>query len=153
MLYGHVETDADRVDHMIRLRDLQDETGGFTAFIPLAFHPDNSQMAHIPGPGGMLDIRNYAVSRLMLDNIDHIKAYWIMVGVPIAQISQRFGVDDIDGTVVQEKIYHMAGAETPQEIVAEDTRRIIEEVGRRPVERDTLYREVERLGDTWAVKA
>ena len=111
MLYGHVETDADRVDHMLRLRALQDETGGFTAFIPLAFHPANSQMAHIPGPGGMLDIRNYAVARLMLDNIDHIKAYWIMVGVPIAQISQRFGVDDIDGTVVQEKIYHMAGAQ------------------------------------------
>ena len=153
MLYGHVETDEDRVDHMLRLRELQDETGGFTTFIPLAFHPDNSQMADVPGPGGLLDIRNYAAARLLLDNIDHIKAYWIMVGVPIAQISQRFGVDDIDGTVVQEKIYHMAGAQTPQEIGVDEIRRIIEEVGRRPVERDTLYREVKRLGDTWAVKA
>jgi len=152
MLYGHVESDADRVDHMLRLRDLQDETGGFTAFIPLAFHPDNTQMAHIPGPGGTLDIKNYAVARLLLDNIDHIKAYWIMVGVPIAQVSQRFGVADLDGTVVQEKIYHMAGAKTPQELGVADIRRIIEEMGRRPVERDTLYREVERLGDTWAVK-
>jgi aminodeoxyfutalosine synthase len=152
MLYGHVESDADRVDHMLRLRDLQDETGGFTAFIPLAFHPDNTQMAHIPGPGGTLDIKNYAVARLLLDNIDHIKAYWIMVGVAIAQVSQRFGVADLDGTVVQEKIYHMAGAKTPQELGVADIRRIIEEMGRRPVERDTLYREVERLGDTWAVK-
>jgi aminodeoxyfutalosine synthase len=153
MLYGHVETDEDRVDHMLRLRELQDETGGFTTFIPLAFHPDNSQMADVPGPGGLLDIRNYAAARLLLDTIDHITAYWIMVGVPIAQISQRFGVDDIDGTVVQEKIYHMAGAQTPQEIGVDEIRRIIEEVGRRPVERDTLYREVKRLGDTWAVKA
>jgi aminodeoxyfutalosine synthase len=138
---------------MLRLRALQDETGGFTTFIPLAFHPDNSQMADVPGPGGMLDIRNYAAARLLLDNIDHIKAYWIMVGLPIAQISQRFGVDDIDGTVVQEKIYHMAGAQTPEELGVADIRRLIEEVGRRPVERDTLYREVERQGDTWAVKA
>ena len=153
MLYGHIETNEDRVDHMLRLRELQDETGGFTAFIPLAFHPDNSQMADVPGPGGLLDIRNYAAARLLLDNINHIKAYWIMVGLPIAQISQRFGVDDIDGTVVQEKIYHMAGARTPEEMGVEDIRRLIEEVGRRPVERDTLYREVERLGDTWAVKA
>jgi aminodeoxyfutalosine synthase len=153
MLYGHIETNEDRVDHMLRLRELQDETGGFTAFIPLAFHPDNSQMADVPGPGGLLDIRNYAAARLLLDNIDHIKAYWIMVGLPIAQISQRFGVDDIDGTVVQEKIYHMAGARTPEEMGVEDIRRLIEEVGRRPVERDTLYREVERLGDTWTVKA
>ncbi len=153
MLYGHIESNEDRVDHMLRLRELQDETGGFTAFIPLAFHPDNSQMADVPGPGGLLDIRNYAAARLLLDNIDHIKAYWIMVGLPIAQISQRFGVDDIDGTVVQEKIYHMAGARTPEEMGVEDIRRLIEEVGRRPVERDTLYREVERLGDTWAVKA
>jgi aminodeoxyfutalosine synthase len=153
MLYGHIETNEDRVDHMLRLRALQDETGGFTTFIPLAFHPDNSQMADVPGPGGMLDIRNYAAARLLLDNIDHIKAYWIMVGLPIAQISQRFGVDDIDGTVVQEKIYHMAGAQTPEELGVADIRRLIEEVGRRPVERDTLYREVERQGDTWAVKA
>jgi aminodeoxyfutalosine synthase len=153
MLYGHVETDEDRVDHILQLRDLQDETGGFTAFIPLAFHPDNSQMADVPGPGGLLDLKNYAVARLLFDNIDHIKAYWIMVTVPIAQISQRFGVADLDGTVVQEKIYHMAGAQTPQELSVDDIRRIIVEAGRRPVERDTLYREVERVGDTWVVKA
>ena len=140
MLYGHVESDEDRVDHMLRLRALQDETGGFTAFIPLAFHPANTQMADVHGPGGLLDLKNYAVARLLLDNIDHIKAYWIMVGVPITQISQRFGVDDIDGTVVQEKIYHMAGAQTPEEIGVDDIRRIIEEAGRKPVERDTLYK-------------
>lgn len=153
MLYGHIESDEDRVDHILQLRKLQDETSGFTTFIPLAFHPANTQMEDVPGPGGILDIRNYAVSRLLLDNISHIKAYWIMVGVPIAQISQRFGVDDLDGTVVQEKIYHMAGAQTPQEIGVDEIRQIIEEVGCRPVERDTLYREVERLGDIWAVKA
>ena len=153
MLYGHVETDADRVDHMLRLRALQDETGGFTAFIPLAFHPDNTQMDDIPAAGGLMDLRNYAVARLLLDNIAHVKAYWIMVGVAIAQISQSYGVDDIDGTVVQEKIYHMAGAQTPQRLGVEDIRRLIREAGREPVERDTLYREVVREGDRWAVLA
>ncbi len=151
MLYGHVETGADRVDHMLRLRALQDETGGFTAFIPLAFHPGNTQMADIPGPGGIIDLKNYAVGRLLLDNIPHIKAYWIMVGIPVAQLSLRFGVADLDGTVVQEKIYHMAGANTPQELTVADIERIIREMGREPVERDTLYREVVREGDAWAV--
>ena len=153
MLYGHVESNEDRVDHMLRLRDLQDETGGFTTFIPLAFHPENTQMDDIPPTGGMLDVRNYAVGRLLLDNIPHIKAYWIMVGQPVAQISQRFGVDDLDGTVVQEKIYHMAGAKTPHELTVNDIRRLIREAGREPVERDTLYREVTRQGDQWAVHA
>ena len=153
MLYGHVESNEDRVDHMLRLRDLQDETGGFTTFIPLAFHPENTQMDDIPSTGGMLDIRNYAVGRLLLDNIPHIKAYWIMVGQAIAQISQRFGVDDLDGTVVQEKIYHMAGAKTPHELTVNDIRRLIREAGREPIERDTLYREVTRQGDQWAVHA
>jgi len=153
MLYGHVESDADRVDHMLRLRALQDETGGFTAFIPLAFHPANTQMAEIPAAGGLLDLKNYAIGRLLLDNIPHVKAYWIMVGIPIAQISQHYGVDDIDGTVVQEKIYHMAGAQTPQRLGVDDIRRMIREAGREPVERDTLYREVVREGDQWAVHA
>ncbi|MBI2131460.1 MAG: aminofutalosine synthase MqnE [Candidatus Tectomicrobia bacterium] len=153
MLYGHVETGADRVDHMLRLRALQDETGGFTAFIPLAFHPANTQMAGIAAAGGMADLRNYAVARLLLDNIAHIKAYWVMVGVAIAQISQGYGVDDIDGTVVQEKIYHMAGAQTPQRLGVDDICRLIREAGREPVERDTLYREVVREGDRWAVLA
>ncbi len=153
MLYGHLESNEDRVDHMLRLRDLQDETSGFTTFIPLAFHPENTQMDDIPPTGGMLDIRNYAVGRLLLDNIPHIKAYWIMVGQSIAQISQRFGVDDLDGTVVQEKIYHMAGAKTPHALTVKDIRHLIREAGREPVERDTLYREVTRQGDLWAVHA
>lgn len=153
MLYGHVETGADRVDHMLRLRALQDETGGFTAFIPLAFHPDNTQMSDVPPPGGMLDLKTYAVARLLLDNIAHVKAYWIMVGLAIAQISQHYGVADIDGTVVQEKIYHMAGAQTPQRLSVEDIRRLIREAGREPIERDTLYREVVREGERWAVLA
>ncbi|MEK6711947.1 MAG: aminofutalosine synthase MqnE [Nitrospinota bacterium] len=153
MLYGHVETGADRVDHMLRLRDLQDETGGFTAFIPLAFHPANTQMADIPAAGGMMDLKTYAIARLLLDNIAHIKAYWIMVGLAIAQISQRYGVADLDGTVVQEKIYHMAGAQTPQRLGVDDIRRLIVEAGRVPVERDTLYREVVREGEQWAVLA
>ncbi|MEE9275955.1 MAG: aminofutalosine synthase MqnE, partial [bacterium] len=153
MLYGHIESDADRVDHMLRLRGLQDETGGFTAFIPLAFHPANTQMSDVQGPGGIQDLKTYAVARLLLDNFAHVKAYWIMVGVPIAQLSQRFGVADLDGTVVQEKIYHMAGAQTPEELGVEEIRGIIREGGREPVERDTLYREVVREGDKWAVLA
>lgn len=153
MLYGHVESNEDRVDHMLRLRALQDETGGFTTFTPLAFHPENTQMADVPPAGGILDLRNYAAARLLLDNIPHVKAYWIMVGQAIAQISQRYGVDDLDGTVVQEKIYHMAGAKTPHELTVSDIRGLIREAGREPVERDTLYREVVRRGEQWAVHA
>ena len=153
MLYGHVESNEDRVDHMLRLRALQDETGGFTTFIPLAFHPENTQMADVPPAGGILDLKNYAVARLLLDNVPHVKAYWIMVGQAVAQISQRYGVDDLDGTVVQEKIYHMAGAKTPHELTVSDIRGLIREAGREPVERDTLYREVVRQGDQWAVHA
>ena len=153
MLYGHIETDADRVDHMLQLRELQDETNGFTTFIPLSFHPDNTQMSDVRPSGGILDLKNYAVSRLLLDNIPHIKAYWIMVGLPIAQLSQQYGVNDLDGTVVQEKIYHMAGAQTPSELTVNYIRNIIREVGREPVERDTLYNEVIREGEKWAVHA
>ena len=114
MLYGHVENDEDRVDHMLRLRALQDETGGFQTFIPLAFHPDNTALAHIPKTTGMMDLKQIAIGRLLLDNFPHIKSYWQMVSPEMAQISLRFGADDIDGTVIEEKIYHDAGATTPQ---------------------------------------
>jgi aminodeoxyfutalosine synthase len=139
MLYGTVETLEERIDHMLRLRALQEETGGFQTFIPLAFHPDGNDLGKLPAPTGMDDLRTYAVSRLMLNNIEHIKAYWIMIGVKTAQIALTFGVDDIDGTVQEEKIYHMAGAETPQALSRVDLIRLIREAGRRAVERDTLY--------------
>ena len=116
MLYGHIDGPKHRIDHLVRLRELQDETGGFQTFIPLAFHPDNSQMAHIPKPSGVMDLKVMAISRLMLDNFPHIKAYWVMLGLKTAQVALSFGADDLDGTVVHEKIYHEAGAETPQEV-------------------------------------
>jgi aminodeoxyfutalosine synthase len=139
MLYGTIETLEERVDHMLRLRALQDETGGFQTFIPLAFHPDNNALMKLPAPTGAEDLRTYAVSRLMLDNIPHLKAYWIMLGVKTAQTALWFGANDLDGTVQEEKIYHMAGAETPQAMTSEEIVRIIREAGREPVERDTLY--------------
>lgn len=139
MLYGTIESLEDRVDHMLRLRALQDETGGFQTFIPLAFHPDGNRLGKLPGPTGVDDLRTYAVGRLMLHNIPHIKAYWIMIGLKTAQIAQSFGVDDLDGTVQEEKIYHMAGADTPQAMTRTDLVRLIREAGRRAVERDTLY--------------
>ena len=114
MLYGHIETIEERVDHMLRARALQDETGGLQAFIPLAFHPDNNQMRKLPAPSATDTLRVHAVSRLMLDNIPHIKAFWIATGVEMAQMALWFGVDDLDGTVQEEKIYHMAGARTPE---------------------------------------
>ena len=144
MLYGHVENDADRVDHLMKLRALQDETGGFQTFIPLAFHPDNTMLQHLPKTTGLLDIRQIAVSRLVLDNFPHIKAYWQMMSAKIAQIALRFGADDIDGTVIEEKIYHDAGATTPQGMNRRELMRLISEAGREPVERDTLYRPVTR---------
>jgi aminodeoxyfutalosine synthase len=139
MLYGHIESDEDRVDHLLRLRALQDETGGFQTFIPLAFHPDNNSLMRLPGPTGVEDLRLYAVSRLMLHNIPHIKAYWIMLGVKTAQTALWFGADDLDGTVQEERIYHMAGAETPQAMTPAEIVRLIANAGRVPVERDTLY--------------
>src|SRR5438270_559906 len=144
MLYGHVENDEDRVDHLMRLRALQYETGGFQTFIPLAFHPDNTPLEHLPKTTGMLDIKQIAVSRLVLDNFPHIKAYWQMMTAKIAQIALRFGADDIDGTVIEEKIYHDAGATTPQGMRRKDLIRLITEAGREPIERDTLYRPVTR---------
>jgi aminodeoxyfutalosine synthase len=139
MLYGHIETMAERVDHMIRARALQDETSGFQAFIPLAFHPDNNQMRKLPAPSASDTLRVHAVSRLMLDNIPHIKAFWIATGVDVAQISLWYGVDDLDGTVQEEKIYHMAGARTPEILTTTRIRQLIKNAGRLAVERDTLY--------------
>jgi aminodeoxyfutalosine synthase len=139
MLYGHIETSEERVDHMIRARTLQDETGGFQAFIPLAFHPDNNQMRKLPAPSATESLRVHAVARLMCDNIPHVKAFWIATGVDVAQISLWYGVDDLDGTVQEERIYHMAGARTPVALSTDDIRRLIRNAGRLPVERDTLY--------------
>jgi aminodeoxyfutalosine synthase len=139
MLYGHIETLEERVDHMLRARALQDETGGFQAFIPLAFHPDNNQMRKLPAPSATDTLRVHAVSRLMLDNIPHVKAFWIATGVEVAQLALWFGVDDLDGTVQEEKIYHMAGARTPEAMTTSAIRRLIRIAGREPVERDTLY--------------
>lgn len=139
MLYGHIETAEERVDHMLRARGLQDETGGFQAFIPLAFHPDNNQMRKLPAPSGSDTLRVHAVARLMLDNIPHVKAFWIATGVELAQTSLWFGVDDLDGTVQEEKIYHMAGSRTPEALSTRDIEQIIRAAGRVPVERDTLY--------------
>jgi aminodeoxyfutalosine synthase len=149
MLYGHIEETRHRVDHLIRLRELQDETGGFQTFIPLAFHPDNTRLDHIPKASGLMDLKTVAVGRLMLDNFPHIKAYWVMLGIKTAQIALSFGADDLDGTVVHEKIYHDAGSDTPQELTVTEIRRLIEEAGRVPVERDTLYHEVVREKDNW----
>jgi aminodeoxyfutalosine synthase len=143
MLYGHIETAEERVDHMMRARALQDETGGFQAFIPLAFHPDNNQMRKLPPPSAADSLRVHAVSRLMCDNIDHVKAFWIATGVEVAQTSLWFGVDDLDGTVQEERIYHMAGARTPESMSTREIERLIRIAGRAPVERDTLYNVVE----------
>jgi aminodeoxyfutalosine synthase len=151
MLYGHLETDEDRVDHLIRLRELQDDTGGFQTYIPLAFHPDNTPLQHIGKTTGFDDIKNIAVARLILDNIPHIKAYWIMMTPKIAQIAQRFGADDLDGTVVEEKIYHDAGATTSQSLRRTELLQLIQEAGREPLERDTLYRPVQRTESTFTV--
>ncbi len=147
MLYGHIETEEERVDHLLKLRALQDETRGFVCFIPLAFHPENTALSHLPKPTGFLDLKNIAASRLLLDNFPHIKAYWIMLTPRIAQVALRFGADDIDGTVVEEKIYHDAGATTAQGLRRSELLRLIREAGREPVERDTLYRAVTRTAD------
>jgi aminodeoxyfutalosine synthase len=144
MLYGHVETAEERVDHLVKLREAQDETHGFVAFIPLAFHPDNTPLAHIPKPTGYDDLRNIAISRLLLDNFDHIKAYWVMLTPAVAQIALRFGANDIDGTVVEEKIYHDAGAKTAEFTSRSDLERLIRAAGRIPIERDTLYHPIDR---------
>jgi aminodeoxyfutalosine synthase len=151
MLYGHIETEEDRVDHLLHLRELQDETHGLVAYIPLAFHPDNTPLHHIGKTTGFADIREIAVARLLLDNVPHIKAYWVMMTPKIAQIAQRFGADDIDGTLVEERIYHDAGATTSQNLRRGELMRLIREAGREPVERDTLYHPVERSESAFTV--
>jgi aminodeoxyfutalosine synthase len=153
MLYGTIETPAERIDHLVQLRTLQAETGGFQAFIPLAYHPENNKLGRIPAPTGMDDLRMIAVSRLMLHNIPHIKAYWVMLGVKIAQIAQRFGANDMDGTVIEEKIYHMAGSRSPDSLTEKDLIRLIKAAGRNPVERTTVYTLVDTAQDGDAISA
>lgn len=144
MLYGHIEKPFHRIDHLIRLRELQDETNGFQTFIPLAFHPENTGLSHIEKPSSLVDLRTMAISRLMLDNVPHIKAYWIMLGISTAQTALGYGADDLDGTVRHELIYHDAGATTPEFLSVERLEHLIRETGREPIERDTLYRRVIR---------
>lgn len=147
MLYGHIEKAYHRIDHLLRLRELQDETGGFQTFIPLAFHPANTGLSQIKKASSLMDLRTMAISRLMLDNIPHIKAYWISLGVGTAQVALSYGADDIDGTVRHELIYHDAGSTVPEVLSVERIRHLIDETGREPIERDTLYRRVIRDGD------
>ncbi len=139
MLHGHVETAEERVDHLDRLRTLQDVTGGFQTYIPLSFHPENNEWSHLPGPTALDELREIAVGRLMLDNVPHVKAYWILMELGVAQACLSFGADDVDGTVVEERIYHDAGATTPQKTQREELIQAIRDAGRIPVERNTLY--------------
>lgn len=145
LLYGHIETMEERVIHFERLRELQDETGRFQTFIPLAFHPDNTEMSHLPPTTGFDDLKNIAVARLMLDNFPHIKGYWTMISPRLAQVSLSYGSDDMDGTILEEKITHEAGAVTPQELTLNYFVHLIKEAGRIPVERDTIYNEIQRF--------
>jgi aminodeoxyfutalosine synthase len=145
MLYGHIETFEHRVDHLLQLRALQDETSGFQCFIPLAFHNENNGLERLPEPTAFDDLKTLAVSRLMLDNIAHVKAYWVSMGLDVAQLALRFGADDLDGTIVHETIYHSAGSDVPMGMTRADLIRLIREAGRIPVERDTLYGIVEEL--------
>ena len=147
MLYGHIENLEERVDHLIRLRELQDETGGFNCFIPLAFHPEHTVYAHLPMTTGMDDLKTIAVSRLMLDNFPHIKAYWVTLTPSLAQIALRFGADDLDGTIVEERIIHGAGTPTSQGMTRTQIEKLIRDAGRVPVERDTLYNPVQRVSE------
>jgi len=139
MLYGHIETLEERVNHLLKLRTLQDDTGGFTAFIPLAFHPENTRLSHLKPTGGIDDLKTVAVARLLLDNIPHIKAYWVMITPSLAQVALSFGADDLDGTIVEEKITHMAGARTPTGMSMEEISHLIRSAGYHPVERDAFY--------------
>ena len=154
MLYGHIENIEHRVDHLVQLRRLQDVTGGFQAFVPLAFHPEHTPMARLHRVSSLEDLRVVAVSRLMLDNFDHIKAYWVSLGVGVAQTALAYGADDMDGTVRQERIHHEAGAKTPEGLSIAELRTLITEAGRVPVERDSLYRRVLRDEQTnaWRVE-
>jgi aminodeoxyfutalosine synthase len=147
MLYGHIETLEERVDHLIRLRQLQDETGGFNCFIPLAFHQENTVYAHLPTTTGMDDLKTIAVARLMLDNFPHIKAYWVTLTPQLAQLALRFGADDLDGTIIEERIIHGAGTPTTPGMTRTQIEKLIRDAGRVPVERDTLYNPVQRVSE------
>ena len=142
MLYGHIETLEQRVDHLRQLRGLQDETGGFTGFVPFAFEPQTTELSHIKPASAFDQLRNLAVSRIYLDNVDHLTAYWVSMGLPLAQISLNYGVDDLHGTIIEEKIFHMAGATTPQQQTAAALEHAIREAGREPVQRDSHYRHI-----------
>lgn len=144
MLYGHIETLEQRVDHLRQLRNLQNETGGFTGFVPFAFEPQTTILAHVRPASAVEQLRNLAVSRIYLDNFDHLTAYWVSMGLPLAQVSLSYGVDDLHGTIIEEKIFHMAGARTPQEQTVEALENVIREAGREPVQRDSYYRHVRR---------
>jgi aminodeoxyfutalosine synthase len=145
MLYGHVENCSDRVDHLLRLRTAQDETGGFQAFIPLAFQPKNTGLSELSPTTGTDDLKTLAVSRLLLDNFTHIKTYWVMTGLKLAQVALFFGANDMDGTVVEEVISFMSGATFGQAVSKDELVRVIRGAGREPVERDALYRVVRRF--------
>ena len=145
MLYGHIETFEHRVDHILRLRDLQDETKGLQAFIPLAFHPDGNGMKNLPAPTAIDALRTVAVSRLLLDNVPHIKAYWVSMTPEVAQVALRFGADDVDGTIIHETIYKAAGSRSPGGLTVDQLVRLIHEAGRVPVERDTFYNVVRQF--------
>ena len=155
MLYGHIETIEHRVDHLVELRHLQDQTGGFQAFIPLAFHPEHTAMSYLHRVSALEDLRVVAVSRLILDNFDHVKAYWISLGVGTAQTALAYGADDLDGTVRRERIHHEAGATSPEALTIDQLRALIAEAGREPVERDSLYRRVLRDAESgeWKVES
>lgn len=147
LLYGHIEQPEEIVDHLLRLRELQDETRGFLAFIPLAFHPANTQLDALTGPSAWEELRMIAVSRLLLDNFPHIKVFWIMVGLKVAQLALGFGADDVDGTVAEERITHAAGAHTPESLSIAEIHRLITDAGRIPLERDTLYQPAALAGE------
>jgi aminodeoxyfutalosine synthase len=140
MLFGHIETLEQRVDHLRQLRELQDETGGFTGFVPFAFEPQTTILAHVKPASAFDQLRNLAVSRIYFDNIDHLTAYWVSMGLSLAQISLSYGVDDLHGTIMEERIFHMAGAKTPQEQTVATLERVIREAGRDPMQRDSFYR-------------
>ena len=140
MLYGHIETIEERIDHLLKLREIQDETRGFLTFIPLTFHPQNTKLSHLSSTSAIDDLKTIAVSRLMLDNIPHIKAYWVMLGVKLAQVALSFGADDLDGTVIEEKITTMAGGNTQGYVTVDQMKNLIASADRKPVQRDTLFR-------------
>ncbi|MDD9305119.1 MAG: aminofutalosine synthase MqnE [Desulfobacter sp.] len=142
LLYGHIETMEERVDHLLALREIQDETQGFSAFIPLAFHSQNTKLDHLPPTTAMDDLKNIAVARLLLDNFDHIKAYWVMIGEALAQVALNFGADDLDGTIIEERITHTAGAKSAKGLPQKEMEKMIRRAGFEPVQRDSFYNPV-----------